>query len=350
MQNLKWQILLSYFRRGDTIEHTILIKGGRMKTHFTQAYKVTALTAVSFGAAALLPGVASATSHSYDEDDHKTSYSQHNTDDYSSSGDHGYKDDYEYGYQKYNDEKDYKADHAKYMEYKYMDDSEHMYKSSDSHHKSSDNKYKTNYSYKTSDDSKHHEYKGSESGGYMNDYDDKDHENGSKFSDEHRVELRSHMQEHVAVVGPALKAELTQAPDREAAMDAVDRNTEAIAQKVEEAYSGSKAEFTELWGSHIGYYVDYTQAARDGDEERKGASRQDLQEFADEASAWFAEQNDAYDQNHLRDMMAKHGDHTLAMVDASVQGDYDTAYAKAHEAYMHMGELADYMSGHHTEM
>lgn len=159
--------------------------------------------------------------------------------------------------------------------------------------------------------------------------------------------LRSSMQEHAAVAMPAFRAELEQSDDREAALAAVDQNSEMVADSVEMMYPDTKDEFSDLWQTHIDAYMMAVHAERDNDESAKQEAEDKLAMFANDASDWFVSQNSDYDANTLHEMITTHGTQTLSLIEQLAAKDYDAAYKSAHEAYNHMGMLADYLATMH---
>ncbi len=177
-----------------------------------------------------------------------------------------------------------------------------------------------------------------EKDGWMNEYDKAEH-----------LSLRSALQEHAAVAMPAFRAELEQSDDREAAMAAVDKNSEMVADSVEMMYADTKDEFSDLWQTHIDAYLMAVNAERDSDEFAKQEAEEKLAMFASEASDWFVSQNSDYDANTLHEMFATHGAQTMSLIEQLAAKDYDAAYKSAHEAYGHMGMLADYLATMHSK-
>ncbi len=85
-----------------------------------------------------------------------------------------------------------------------------------------------------------------------------------------RAELTGLMQESALLTGLAL-AEIVEADGDAAApgpagvLAAVDENTVALSEAMEPTDEAAQAEFGEVWGSHIGDFVDYTTALVDDD-------------------------------------------------------------------------------------
>lgn len=159
--------------------------------------------------------------------------------------------------------------------------------------------------------------------------------------------LRSNLQEHAAVVVPALRAQIDQTSDRDAALAAVDMNTEAVSHAVDTMYEGSKDEFSDLWQTHIDAYLMAAHAARNNDSDAKQEANTRLATFASDAADWFVEKNDNYDADTLHEMFTTHGNQTVGLVEKLAAKDYEGVYKAAHDGYMHMGKIADYLSKHY---
>jgi hypothetical protein len=153
--------------------------------------------------------------------------------------------------------------------------------------------------------------------------------------------LQSSLHEHAALTVPALKAQLLQEPDLAALMAAVEHNNTDVITAVSAAYPGTGDQFATLWRQHITYYQDYLGAAARGDEAGKAAAKQNLANFAAATSNLLATASPQLDQATLQQQLAMHGDQVTAIIDNLVAGNYDAVYSLAHEAYMHMGTLAD---------
>ncbi len=158
------------------------------------------------------------------------------------------------------------------------------------------------------------------------------------------IMLRSALQEHVAITVPALKAELLDEPDRDALMDAVNNNSAMIADAVESRYSGSRDEFLTLWQTHIYYYLDYLHATESQDTTDQVAAKQNLTKFADQLSTWLSDHDNNYDKDLLNQMIAMHGNQVVQIIDSFANENYTQAYTVAHQAYVHMGDFADYLT------
>lgn len=159
-----------------------------------------------------------------------------------------------------------------------------------------------------------------------------------------RLKLNALLGEHAAVGMTALQAEFANRPDAAAAMQAVEANSAAIADTVESMHKGTRAEFLHLWRSHIDHYQKYLTAAKNSDQTDMNQAKKNLTTFANAVSDFFVKRNNLLDKNDLQQAIGVHGYHVIAIIDALVAGDYDTAHQTAHQAYEHMGGLANMLA------
>jgi hypothetical protein len=139
----------------------------------------------------------------------------------------------------------------------------------------------------------------------------------------------------------ALDARFEEAPDADAAFKAVDTNSVAVAGAVDAVYPGKKDQFLGLWRKHIDYYVDYVDAVKSEDEDAKAQAKQNLTNAANDLTNFFASANPKLNKTDLKNALAMHGDQTLSIIDKMSSHDFDAAYSTSHEAYEHMGSIAD---------
>jgi hypothetical protein len=173
-------------------------------------------------------------------------------------------------------------------------------------------------------------------------------------SDELRLELHATLRQHADMGVAALKAELLQEPDRAALMNAVEANTQAVTDAVDMAYPGTKDALLPLWRQHIADYGMYLNGAKANDEAAKMQAREGLEVFAEQASSLLAEQSNRLDQDILKQQLVEHGNQVTTIIDNMVAGKYDEVYQLAHQAYEHMGMMADTLTAgrtrHHNHM
>jgi hypothetical protein len=153
-------------------------------------------------------------------------------------------------------------------------------------------------------------------------------------------QAQSVLQEHVVLGGEALRADLQNSRDKQAVMQAVEENNQAVANTIDALYPGTHDQFLAGWRAHIGYYADYLHAAVRGDEAGKVQARQNVAGVVDQATNLLSQTSPWLDAATLRQQLTEHGDQTFAIIDAMVAGDYPRLYELSHEAYMHMAMVA----------
>jgi hypothetical protein len=159
-------------------------------------------------------------------------------------------------------------------------------------------------------------------------------------NDQYEQDLATNLREHAALAAPLLKAELMKEPDLEALKTAADQNNMAIADLVEQGYPGTHDEFLDQWRNHISYYVEYLNGAKNDDQAQKMQAVEHLKTFVADVTNLLGSASDSLDQEALQQGMTMHGQQTTTLIDNLVAGNYTTAYAVAHEAYLHMGDIA----------
>lgn len=147
--------------------------------------------------------------------------------------------------------------------------------------------------------------------------------------------------EHASLTVAALNAQAKGTPDASAAATALDNNSDTIANLVDARFSGTKGEFLRLWNQHIGYYKAYLSASKSGDNATKQQAKQDLMNFSDEVSTFFNNHDKRINKAELQQAFTAHGDQVTAIIDALVANDSAKVYNTAHEAYVHMGQIAN---------
>lgn len=100
-----------------------------------------------------------------------------------------------------------------------------------------------------------------------------------------RVALNSLEAQHVDLAAAATRAGFDGSPMFAASAEALDKNSRALADAVASVY-GQEAgdQFYTIWASHIGFFVDYTVAAKGGDQAGMDKAVQDLNVYVGQVS------------------------------------------------------------------
>lgn len=161
-----------------------------------------------------------------------------------------------------------------------------------------------------------------------------------------RVTLNALEREHVNLAAAATRRGFQGDPDFQAAAAQLDANSKEIAAAVGSVY-GPEAEqqFYEIWASHIGFFVDYTVAAKSGNQAGMDKAVADLGGYQNAIADFLSEANPNLPRQAVFDLVGEHITLLKGAVDAYGGKDYPTSYAKEHEANVQIGTIADALSG-----
>lgn len=161
-----------------------------------------------------------------------------------------------------------------------------------------------------------------------------------------RVMLNALERQHVNLAAAAVRSGFDGRADFSAAAKSLDMNSVALSKAVGSVY-GAAAEkrFLEIWRSHIGFFVDYTTAAKAGDKAGMDKAVQNLGGYADAISDFFSGANPYLPRAAVKALVMEHVMHLKGAVDAYGAGDYDKSYAKQMDADKQMGTIADTLAG-----
>lgn len=161
-----------------------------------------------------------------------------------------------------------------------------------------------------------------------------------------RLGLDRLLGEHTYLAAVAMRAGLTDAPDFEAARDALDANTAELAAQITQIYGeDAGGAFDELWRSHTRYYLDYVEASADGDAAAKTQALGRLRAYREDFSAFLAEANPFLDRAGLAALLRGHTNHLVSQVPRYLDDDFEGAYAALREAYHHTEAIAAGLAG-----
>jgi len=131
----------------------------------------------------------------------------------------------------------------------------------------------------------------------------------------------------------------------EAAAAELDANTGAITDAIVGIYGPDAAVFGDGWRKHIGFFVDYTQAAAKGDQAGKDKAAKDLDGYAADLAAFLAGANPNLPKDAVAGLVRGHISSLLAVIDAQAAKDYPKQYSAYGKAMAHMHEIADPLAG-----
>ena len=161
-----------------------------------------------------------------------------------------------------------------------------------------------------------------------------------------RLSLDRLLGEHTYLAAITMRARVTNAPDFEAAADALSDNSAELAAIITQIYGEAGGEaFDELWRSHTSFYLDYVAAAADGDASAQTQALDGLRQYGTDFSAFLAETNPFLDEDGLEALLAAHTEHLVSQVSSYVDGDYAAAYTTLRDAYEHTESIAAGLAG-----
>lgn len=161
-----------------------------------------------------------------------------------------------------------------------------------------------------------------------------------------RVILNGLDQEHVALASAATRAGFDGAKSFPDAAESLNKNSHDIAAAVGSVY-GKEAEdkFYEIWNSHIGFFVDYTVAAKGGDKAGMDKAVQNLNGYVEAISNFLSTANPNLPKEAVSQLISEHVGLLKAAVDTYGAGDIAGSYAKQRDARVQVGKVADALAG-----
>jgi hypothetical protein len=161
-----------------------------------------------------------------------------------------------------------------------------------------------------------------------------------------RVLLNNLEQEHVNLAAAATRAGFDGDASFTAAAGQLGKNTEAISAAVGSVYGDEAgAQFKEIWESHIGFFVDYTVAAKKGDTKGMQQAVDNLGGYVEEISIFFSNANKNLPKDAVKMLVSEHVNLLKAAVDNHGAGKYAESYAKEYEAVEQIHGIADAIAG-----
>ena len=161
-----------------------------------------------------------------------------------------------------------------------------------------------------------------------------------------RVLLNALEREHVDLASAATRNGFSGNPDFKASADQLDINSQSLAAAVGSVYGAdAQAKFLEIWRSHIGFFVNYTVAAKKGDKVGMDKAVKDLGGYEDAIADFFSGANPNLPRQAVHDLVAEHVGLLKSAVDSYGAGDYAGSYKHQNEANTQIGKIADAQSG-----
>lgn len=161
-----------------------------------------------------------------------------------------------------------------------------------------------------------------------------------------RVTLNSLEAQHVDLAAAATRAGFDGDPSFEASAMALDQNSRQLAEAIESVYGEEAgARFYEIWNSHIGFFVDYTVAAKAGDTAGMEKAVQNLNGYVEAISDLLGGAT-GLPKDAVASLVSEHVALLKKAVDEHGAGNYEASYTAQQEARDQItNEIADTLSG-----
>lgn len=162
-----------------------------------------------------------------------------------------------------------------------------------------------------------------------------------------RVLLNNLESEHVDLAAAATRAGFDGDPSFAAAGGALGKNTDSLAAAVASVYGDEAgAKFKEIWASHIGFFVDYTVAAKAGDQAGMAKAVENLNGYVDAVSTFLSSANPNLPKEAVATLVGEHVGLLKEAVYKHGAGDFAGSYDAQSRARVQItNKIADTLSG-----
>ena len=161
-----------------------------------------------------------------------------------------------------------------------------------------------------------------------------------------RVTLDRLLGEHAHLAIFAMQKGVNGEPDFEAIAGGLEENTVALGDAIGSVYGDeAKTGFLKMWRDHIGFFVDYTVATAEGNEQGREAALGKLAGYRASFSQFLAGANPNLTADGVSALLQQHVDQLTAALDTYKAGDYAAAYKQVHAAHDHMSMTGDALAG-----
>jgi hypothetical protein len=162
-----------------------------------------------------------------------------------------------------------------------------------------------------------------------------------------RVLLNNLEAQHVDLASTATRAGFDGDAQFPAAAGALDANSKALSNAIASVYgeeAGNK--FYEIWASHIGFFVDYTKAAKAGDQAGMDKAVQNLNGYVEAISSFLSSANPNLPKEAVASLVTEHVGLLKGAVDKYGAGDYAGSFESQQQAREQITtKIADTLSG-----
>lgn len=162
-----------------------------------------------------------------------------------------------------------------------------------------------------------------------------------------RTLLNNLESEHVDLAAAATRAGFDGDPSFTAAAGALGKNTDELSAAIGSVYGEEAGErFKEIWASHIGFFVDYTVAAKSGDMAGMDEAVQNLNGYVEAISTFLSDANPNLPKEAVAQLVTEHVGLLKEAVDKHGAGDYAGSYDAQSRARVQItNDIADTIAG-----
>lgn len=153
--------------------------------------------------------------------------------------------------------------------------------------------------------------------------------------------------EHVDLASAATRAGFDGDPSFTATAGALGQNTDNLSAAIASVYGDEAGvKFKEIWASHIGFFVDYTVAAKGGDQAGMDKAVQNLNGYVEAISAFLSGANPNLPKDAVAQLVTEHVGLLKEAVDKHGAGDYVGSYDAQSRARVQITtKIADTIAG-----
>lgn len=169
----------------------------------------------------------------------------------------------------------------------------------------------------------------------------------TKKASDLRAALNNLESEHVDLASAATRAGFDGDPTFDAAAAALGKNTDDLSAAIASVYGDDAGEkFKEIWASHIGFFVDYTVAAKGGDKAGMDKAVQNLNGYVEAISTFLSDANPNLPKEAVAQLVTEHVGLLKEAVDKHGAKDYAGSYEAQSRARVQITtKIADTLSG-----
>ncbi|MBC7868680.1 hypothetical protein H7X69_00680 [Candidatus Saccharibacteria bacterium] len=162
-----------------------------------------------------------------------------------------------------------------------------------------------------------------------------------------RAVLNNLETEHVDLASAATRAGFDGSPMFDASAASLDQNSVDLSKAIGSVYGAeAEAKFLEIWRSHIGFFVDYTVAAKAGETAGTDKAVQNLNGYVEAISDFLSKANPDLPKDAVASLITEHVNLLKSVVDKHAAGDYEGSHQSQEDTRTQIQtKIADTLSG-----